>query len=153
MWESFWTKIIWPGWLGGVREGLGQKVKNVKLVFAKKSLHISFLVQTAVYTERYNTCSTHFVTLPIWVLSSHLNENIPWSCAAVLCVFVVGRSVCIVGGTRFEIRVLLLIFRHSWNHILQFYDVVKGPWYRLQWTVIREKERALYWLLLQTQCC
>ena len=64
------------GW-GGVREGLGQKVKNVKLVFAKKSLHISFLVQTAVYTERYNTCSTRFVTLPIWVLSSHLNENIP----------------------------------------------------------------------------
>ena len=34
-----------------VREGLGQKVKNVKLVFAKKSLHISFLVQTAVSND------------------------------------------------------------------------------------------------------
>ena len=27
------------------------------------------------YTKRYNTCSTRFVTLPIWVLSYHLYSN------------------------------------------------------------------------------
>ena len=108
MYKSFRTKIIWPGWLGGVREGLGQKVKNVKLFFAKKSLHISYLVQTAVYTERHIMCSTRFVTLPKWILSSHLNENIPWSCATVLRVSLLAPS-----------GALIAILTYYWPHFFR----------------------------------
>ena len=38
----WWLLLVFGS--GGVREGLGQKVKNVKLVFAKKSLHISLKI-------------------------------------------------------------------------------------------------------------